>query len=263
MRRVALGLGLIIATAAAPAAACPGGALGTSRQIAVDAHAYPRVGVMQYRQSLPLADHEVVLTFDDGPLPPSTERVLSALAAECVKATFFITGRQAKAHPDLVRRIYDAGHTVGMHSQNHPLLFNRISEARAAQEIEQGLASLKSVLGPNRTLAPFFRVPGLGRTASVEAYLQRRSIVVWSADTEASDWRKNTPDRVMQLALSRLEARGRGILLLHDIQPRTAAMLPSLLKELKRRGFRIVHAVPGGSASPAVSSRPQVPGTKG
>jgi len=76
---------------------CPGhpDALGTERIIAVDPAEHARIGAMQYRETLPLADKEVVLTFDDGPLPPYTARILQTLASECVKATFFMIGRQA------------------------------------------------------------------------------------------------------------------------------------------------------------------------
>src|SRR3954470_12839641 len=85
------------------AARCPGNAhaLGTSRVLAINTQEYGRIGKMQYSQfpQLPLNDHEVVLTFDDGPLPPYTDSVLKTLAAECVKATFFSVGRQANQFP--------------------------------------------------------------------------------------------------------------------------------------------------------------------
>src|SRR5947209_16319808 len=87
----------VIAAGTAAASECPEhpGALGVSRTIVVDPTQHARLGSMQYSESLPLADHEVVLTFDDGPLPPHTSRVLDILAAECIKATFFMVGRQA------------------------------------------------------------------------------------------------------------------------------------------------------------------------
>src|SRR5689334_10606678 len=77
----------------APAVSCPReGTLGTARVLTVDAAEYPRVGLKSFPQTLPLQDHEVVLTFDDGPNPPTTSRVLGALAQECVRATFFLIG---------------------------------------------------------------------------------------------------------------------------------------------------------------------------
>src|ERR1700687_2172524 len=135
---------VLVMVGAVRAAECPGNpdALGTSRTIVVDPTEHPRVGTMQYRETLPLQDHEVVLTFDDGPLPPRSTKVLEILASECVKATFFLVGRMARSFPDLVRRIHDAGHTIGTHSESHPLSFNRMSVQRAEQEINDGIASV-------------------------------------------------------------------------------------------------------------------------
>jgi hypothetical protein len=161
-----------------------------------------------------------------------------------VKATFFLVGRMARANPSAVRRIYAAGHTIGTHSQNHPIRFDLISSARAADEIDDGIASVAAALGDSKALAPFFRIPGLGRTPAVEAHLKSRSLVVWSSDTLADDWRQISASQVLRLALARLEQKGRGVLLLHDIQPRMVLALPALLTELKKRGFKIVHVVP-------------------
>jgi peptidoglycan/xylan/chitin deacetylase (PgdA/CDA1 family) len=101
---------LVIMTGPTSAAECLGkpDALGTSRTLMVDPIEHVRIGTMQYPETLPLADHEVVLTFDDGPLPPYTSRVLDILASECVKATFFLVGQMAKAHPGTVRQIHAA-----------------------------------------------------------------------------------------------------------------------------------------------------------
>src|SRR6476660_78184 len=117
-----LGLLACMTAQAASAADCPGhpDALGTSRVLVVDPNEHPRIGTMQYAETLPLADREVVLTFDDGPLPKYSNQVLAILAEQCVKATFFIVGRQANANPEGVRKVAYAGHTVGTHSQNHP-----------------------------------------------------------------------------------------------------------------------------------------------
>src|SRR3974390_1376664 len=91
--------------AMAQAADCPGhpDAIGTWRTLVVDPHAHPRLGTMQYPETLPLRDHEVVLTFDDGPLPKNSNQVLDILASQCVKATFFEIGRRAQAYPEGVR----------------------------------------------------------------------------------------------------------------------------------------------------------------
>src|ERR1700742_3413730 len=86
---------------------CPGhpDAIGTSRTLVVDPRAHPRIGSMQYPETLPLRDHEVVLTFDDGPLPKNSNQVLQILADNCVKATFFEIGEQARASPEGIRKL--------------------------------------------------------------------------------------------------------------------------------------------------------------
>lgn len=243
--------GMGLGAAQAGDVTCPGNpnALGVSRVITVTPEDYSRLGTMQYRQTLPLADHEVVLTFDDGPLPPYTGRVLTALAHECVKATFFMVGSMARAYPRMARLVAELGHTIGNHSQNHPIHFDTIGEVRAESEVENGIRSIKTALAGEGTLAPFFRIPGLGRSHALEHFLQSQNIVVWSSDTVADDWTPISSDQVLQRALRRLEAKGRGILLLHDIHARTASMLPALLRQLKARGFHIVQVVPGKSPS--------------
>jgi peptidoglycan-N-acetylglucosamine deacetylase len=239
---------------AAPAAAadCPGhpDALGTSRTLVVDPTEHPRIGSMQYHETLPLEDHEVVLTFDDGPLPPYANRVLQTLASQCVKATYFIIGQQAHEHPEIVREIHAAGHTIGTHSQNHPLRFERMPIEKVKAEVEDGIASVTAALGDPSEVAPFFRIPGLLRAEGVETYLASKSLMTWSADLVADDWRHLSAGEVLHRALTRLEARGKGVLLLHDIQPSTALMLPKLLRELKRRGYRIVQVVPASAIQP-------------
>ncbi|MBO4222313.1 polysaccharide deacetylase family protein [Bradyrhizobium neotropicale] len=238
------------------AADCPPDALGTSRTLVVDPREHPRIGTMQYAETLPLDDHEVVLTFDDGPLPKYSNQVLDILASQCVKATFFIIGSQAKANPQGVRKLVAAGHTVGTHSQNHPLTFNKMSIEQAKQEVDAGIASTVAALGDASKLAPFFRIPGLLRAEAVETYLASRGIQNWSADFVADDWRHIPPARVYELAIQRLEEKGKGILLLHDIQPRTVAALPKILQELKARGYRIVHVVPATPEQPATPTEP-------
>src|ERR1700709_1930912 len=182
-----LGMASGIAAAPASAADCPGNpdALGTSRTLVVDPREHPRMRTMQYAETLPLEDHEVVLTFDDGPLPPHSNQVLDILAAQCVKATFFIIGRMARTFPEGVRKVRDAGHSIGTHTQNHPLSMNRMSVERAKQEVDDGIASVKAALGDDGSLAPFFRIPGLLRADAVEDYLGSQGIQTWSADFPA------------------------------------------------------------------------------
>lgn len=219
------------------------GALGVSRVISVDARTLPVVGAQDYGVRLPLAPGEVVLTFDDGPNPASTPSILKTLSDECLRATFFMVGRQARAHPGTARQVRAAGHTVGTHTQNHPL--RRLLRDREVAEIETGIASVTAALGTRP--APFFRFPGLYRTREAEQYLHERGIVVWSVDVDSYDWKHNDTTAMLNSTVARLEARHGGILLLHDIKPRTARALPRLIAMLKAHGFRIVHVVPRGS----------------
>jgi peptidoglycan/xylan/chitin deacetylase (PgdA/CDA1 family) len=236
---------------------CPGhpDALGTSRVLVVDPSKIQRIGVMQYPQSLPLADKEVVLTFDDGPLPPHSTAVLDILAAQCVKATFFLVGEMAREFPSVVRRIHEEGHTIGTHSEHHPLRMHKMPIDKVREEIDRGIADVGGALWDQRDLAPFFRIPGLARSDAIEKELADRSLVVFSSDTVADDWHRRIRSAdIVRLAVSRLEARGKGILLLHDIHRATANALPDLLSKLKAAGFHVVHIVPG-------TERPEVAGT--
>jgi Predicted xylanase/chitin deacetylase len=244
--------------------ACPGNpnALGTSRVLTISPSEFDKIGRMQYKQTLPLNDHEVVITFDDGPLPPYSNIILDILASQCVKATYFLIGRMAHQYPSIVRRIYNAGHTIGTHTQNHPLALQRLPLQRVESEVEGGIASVDAALGDPKALSPFFRIPGLARTNAIDKYLASERLVTWSADVVADDWfRRIAAKTIVQRAIQRLEAKGRGILLLHDIHPATAMALPMLLKELKARGFHVVQVVAAGDrpkfvpellASPAV-----------
>ncbi len=254
-RRIAVCLGLfaVVTAPAALAADCTGhpDALGTSRTLVVDPLEHPRIGIMQYAETLPLAAGEVVLTFDDGPLPKYSNRILEILASHCVKATFFLVGRQAQANPEGVRKVRDAGHTVATHTQNHPTGMHHLQAERVQQEIDDGIASVTAALGDGTAPAPFFRVPGLARSEAIEEHAAAKGAQVWSADFPADDWRHVSSARVYELAMQRLEAKGKGILLLHDIHERTLEALPMIFEELKARGFRIVHVVPASADNPA------------
>lgn len=231
------------------AEACPGhpDALGTSRVLTVTPAEFQLLGTIDYRQTLPLKDHEVVLTFDDGPIPPYTNSVLDTLAANCVKATYFLVGEMARQRPYLVRRIYNEGHSIGTHSQHHPFAFQRLSMQRVEREVDGGIASVTNALGDGRALSPFFRIPGFGRTNAIDHYLENKGLITWSADIDTDDWwRGTTPGALIQRAMHRLNAKGRGIILLHDIHPSTALALPTLLKALKAGGYRVVHVVAAG-----------------
>jgi peptidoglycan/xylan/chitin deacetylase (PgdA/CDA1 family) len=237
-------------TVTAQAADCPRkGTLGTSRVLTVDAATTPRVGLKSFPQTLPLGDHEVVLTFDDGPWPATTPRVLAALAAECVRATFFLIGKPASEHPDLARRIAAEGHTIGHHTWSHRSLM-RIKPGDAVEEINHGIDADELALHGQATTVPstpFFRFPGFESTPATLDLLQSRGIVVFGADLWAGDWNPMTPAQELKLLTDRLKIAGKGIILLHDTKARTAAMLPAFLRYLRDNHYAVVHLVPAVS----------------
>lgn len=243
----------VLAPLTAGAQPCPGNsqALGTERVIEIDAKTTPRIGRKQFPTTLPLQSKELVLTFDDGPWPGTTPKVLDALKKECVRATFFLLGRNVAAHPQFARRALSEGHTIGHHSYSHPLL-GRMPVAKAETEIDRGIAADEFALyGVQRTkpTTPFFRFPGFASNRTLLDRLNERGLVVFGADVWASDWVSMTPEHELRLILSRIDQVGRGIVLFHDTKAQTAQMLPAFLRELKQRGYRIVHVIPAGGRS--------------
>ena len=249
-----IALGALTGIASTEAAECPRkDALGTSRVMSVDAKTHPRVGLKSFPQTLPLADHEVVLTFDDGPHPPTTSKVLAALAQECVRATFFLIGQHAAEHPDMVKRIAREGHTIGHHTFSHPFMA-RIPFDKATSEIDRGIAADETALKGTSTTTPstpFFRFPYFESTQAELDLLQSRGIVVFGADLWASDWDEMTPEQELKLVTERLAASGKGIILFHDPKARTAAIMPAFLRYLRENGFHVVHVVPAGTSQNA------------
>ena len=248
IRYLVLAIAVILPPTAASAAPCPGNpnALGTERVMEVDARSTPRIGRKQFPSTLPLHAKELVLTFDDGPWPGTTPKVLDALKSECVRGTFFLLGRNVAAHPQIARRALAEGHTIGHHSYSHPLL-NHMPVAKAEAEIDRGIAADEFALyGERRTksITPFVRFPGFASNVALLERMNGRGFVVFGADVWASDWLRMSPEQELRLILTRVERAGRGIVLFHDTKVQTAQMLPTFLRELKRRGYRIVHVIP-------------------
>jgi len=210
---------------------CPTkGALGTARVMAVDSTTYPRVGLKSFPQTLPLRDHEVVLTFDDGPSPRGTRKVLAALKKECARATFFLVGKPVADHPALVRQIAAEGHTIGHHTWSH-----------------HGIAAVEMALHGVATTTPstpFFRFPYFDSSPETLDLLQARGMVVFGADFWASDWKPMTAQQQLKLLIERLKVARKGIILLHDPRTQTAAMLPAFLRYLRDNDYSVVQLVP-------------------
>ncbi len=246
---------------AAAAPACSPDKLGTERTLALSTAGGFAIGLQTYPRTLALADHEVVLSFDDGPWPTTTPKVLDALAKECVKATFFLIGRNAQAYPALARREVAEGHSIGNHTFSHPAKTLRLMrDAAARADIARGfVADETAAYGSANGQITFFRFPGFADTPALVNWLERRNIGVFGSDLWASDWLLLTPQAELDLVLKRLERVKRGILLLHDSRVSTADMLPALLRALKQRGYKIVHIAPGPQTP---QFRPSPPGWK-
>ena len=235
--------------------------------VAVGTQGGLEVGLETYPRTIPLADHEVILTFDDGPDAANTPKVLEALEAECVRATFFDIGRNAEALPSLARREVLDGDTVAFHTWSHPQPTLRfMGEAAARADILKGMIAVeKAAYGRDvsgaepkdlKLEAPFFRFPGFADTPDLRRWFAANDVGVFGVDLWASDWIRMTPEEELKLVMSRLARNGhKGMLLLHDNRPWTAAMVPTLLKRLKAEGYKIVHMTGGGSGSgPTVSA---------
>lgn len=220
--------------------ACPkAGTLGVSRTVEIDTTGGPGFGMEHYKAYDFLQDKEVVLTFDDGPQKYATEAVLKALADECVKATFFSIGKMALGYPEIIREVSKAGHTVGTHTWSHKAIAKAKTFEEGRAEIERGISGVhRAVGGP---IAPFFRFPTLVDTPEAVAYLGKRNIAMFSTDIDSNDYRPQTVDHLAKSVVAKLEKRGKGIILMHDIHKRTAQALPIILAQIKAKGFKIVH----------------------
>jgi peptidoglycan/xylan/chitin deacetylase (PgdA/CDA1 family) len=220
--------------------------IGVARTIAIDTTGGPWFGGEHGDPGL-LRPGEVVLTFDDGPAPDSTRPILWALAAECTKATFFVVGQMAAAHPEVVREIAIQGHTIGTHTWSHANL-RQVPDPTMRAQIESAFTAVEKAA--DRPIAPFFRHPYLSSSRASVAYLQGRHIAQFSVDIDSLDWRLHSAEGLVRVVMARLEERGKGIVLLHDIHPSTARAIPKLLGRLKEKGYKIVHL---RSAAPATT----------
>jgi peptidoglycan-N-acetylglucosamine deacetylase len=206
---------------AATECASPKGALGVDRVVEIDTAAGPLYGDISLftKEDSFLAPKEVVLTFDDGPMPWITKSILDTLDQYCTKATFFSVGRMAIAYPASVKDILQRGHTLGGHTWSHPLNLKRL-----------GLP-----------IAPFFRFPGLSDSDPMLAHLQGRGIGTFTVDVVSNDSYIGDANRLVRYTMEQVERRNGGIMLFHDIKAATAKALPEILRQLHARGYKVVH----------------------
>jgi peptidoglycan/xylan/chitin deacetylase (PgdA/CDA1 family) len=221
-------------TAAAPH--CDAERSLAGRELEIDPKGGPRFGTVQFAGSLPLADKEVVLTFDDGPHPTRTPAILDVLDRYCVKAVFFVVGSMVMEHPGVLREVARRGHVIGTHSFSHPFNMTKLGKQRAEEEINAGFAAVAHVLGG--PVAPLFRFPGFSHSRDLLDDLSARDITVWSADVITDDSFIGAR-RITERMFERLGREGRGVVLMHDIKKSTAESLPGILQTLKDTGYSV------------------------
>lgn len=231
------------APAAAHACANPD-ALGLAKTLEIDTTGGPGFGLEQYKVHDFLQPKEVVLTFDDGPQVKTTKAILDALAEHCTKATFFSIGKMALGLPEILRDVAARGHTVGTHTWSHANLANlsKKDPKLAIDEIEKGVSGVHRALGGN--VAPFFRFPYLRDSKETLEHLSKRNMAIFSMDADSFDFKFRKPEQIVKTIMDKLDAKGKGIVLMHDIQHGTAAAMPLLLKSLKDKGYKVVHLKP-------------------
>jgi peptidoglycan/xylan/chitin deacetylase (PgdA/CDA1 family) len=216
-------------------------ALGVTRVVEIDTTGGPGFGFEHFKAYDFLRDHEIVLTFDDGPWPGHTPAVLKALADQCTKALFFPIGKHAGWHPEILKQVAAAGHTVGSHTWSHKDL-SKLSEQEGKDEIEKGIAAVSIALG-NKPVGPFFRFPALRHPPELLKYTAERNLAVFSTDLDSFDFKMRKPEQVIASVMKKLEKHGKGIILMHDFQQATAKAAPELLKKLKDAGYKVVQVV--------------------
>jgi len=216
-----------------------------TQKIAFAAKSTPTAPLAVESQSdIKLAAGEVVITFDDGPRPGKTDKILDILDQHNVKAMFLMLGQAAQKHPGMVRDVAKRGHTVGLHTHTHGDL-TKLNVNAALAEIERGRRPLVAALSSiNKSPAPFFRFPYLAQNQKLRTAVNNAGLVIMDVQVDSKDYYKSSSDEVLKRTMARLDAQGKGIVLFHDIHQRTVDMLPAFLVELKKRGYKVVSLVP-------------------
>ena len=192
------------APAAAVQAKCENpNALGVSRVVQIDTTGGPGFGFEHFKAFVFRQDHEVILTFDDGPWPGNTPAVLKALAEHCTRAMFFPIGKHAGYHPEILKRVVAEGHTVGSHTWSHKDL-SRLTTDEAKAEIEKGIAAVSIALG-DKPIAPFIRFPALKHPPELIKYMGERNIAMFSTDLDSFDFKMRRAEQVVKSVMHKLE----------------------------------------------------------
>ena len=219
--------------------------MGVARVVEIDTTGGPGFGFQHFKSYDFLNDHEVVLTFDDGPWLGHTPAVLKALADQCVRATFFSIGKHATYYPEILKRVVAAGHTIGSHTWSHADLQATVKNEgleAAKEQFEKGASAVRMTAGV--PIAPFFRFPDLRHPPEMLTYLGERNVASFSTDVDSWDFKIKKSEELTKSLMGKLRKAGKGIILMHDFQKVTSIALPQILEQLHQEGFKVVHIVP-------------------
>ena len=189
------------------------------------------------RRAATPADKLVALTFDDGPWPGQTDKILAILKKEGVRATFFMLGTQVRRSPELVRRVAAEGHTVGSHSLSHKEL-TKLKPPEIGKEISAGVSAIAAVTGARPV---WFRPPygAINGTVREQARAQKVRVALWEIDT--LDWTRPGTQKLYRNAVR--STKPGQIVLMHDgggDRTQTIAALPLIIDDLRAKGFTFV-----------------------
>lgn len=195
---------------------------------------------------------EVILTFDDGPSVEYTKSILASLKEVNAKAHFFEMGKNVRANPEITKLVAASGNMLGSHTVTHSCIGNlkecghanggvQFAYDKAVAEIQGGHQAIYDVVG---WVDPMFRFPYGATTPELSKFLADNGVAqfYWSIDSE--DWKAQSNENLLHNVLTQLDAKGKGLILFHDIQRKTAEILPQLLSELYSRGYSIVQLQP-------------------
>jgi len=183
-----------------------------------------------------LPPKHLALTFDDGPHPSRTQKLLDILERENLQVNFFIVSNNARAYPHLVRKQQDLNHGVGGHSISHSDL-SKMNLNQAKHEIFGGLNDILDILG---SVFPYFRFPYGARTRSVQNAVVDKGVASFFWNVDTLDWKYKDPEFLYDYALTQIRNQNRGIVLFHDVQEQTITIMPQIIRTLKAEDFKFV-----------------------
>ena len=185
--------------------------------------------------ALPSNEKVIALTFDDGPWPETTEKILATLKKEKIKATFFMIGQPLKSYPEIGKKVLADGHAIANHTLHH--WYNKMSPLVAQREIEDTAKIIKEVLNVETA---YFRPPGGVLTNGLVSYAQskKQSVLMWSVDSNDSHPHRPSPAAMVKTVVA--QATPGGIVLMHDgggNHNNTATALPEMIAQLRAKGY--------------------------